>query len=262
MESDGFEPLLDRYQGGESSPEEVAALVRMLRQDPDRRRRFVERWLLEVQLRKVFSGLVPVRPAAKRPARRFSWVGVGAAAAVLLALGAFLLGRFGGKQAPAAEVASGQVRIDGAEVERIPAGVWFDIVGGSSAVLRLPDGSRAELEPTSRASLQERPAEGRSAVALAEGGGVFQVAHGGGRFRVETDAGTVTALGTEFAVRLRRRGADRAGGKGRLTLSVTVREGSVEVDAGGKSRVLSAGKSRVFGDDGDQNDHDDGEQNK
>jgi ferric-dicitrate binding protein FerR (iron transport regulator) len=83
------------------------------------------------------------------------------------------------------------------------------------------------------------------------------VTHGLGQFRVETPVGAVTALGTEFSVRLRPAGRD----KGNLWMAVNVTDGSVQVDAGNKSFKLSVGDRRVFGDDGEQNNVDDGDQN-
>jgi ferric-dicitrate binding protein FerR (iron transport regulator) len=262
METDRFEELLEAYQSGEVSATSQADLERLLRADPALRCRFIERCLLEVQLRKVCTSLLPQSAPAAPPRRRWFRVGVGvAAAALLLVAWAWLWSSgFRPNLLPGAEVVAGQVRIDGGPVTRVPAGVTFEIVGDAPAILRLPDGSRAELDPASYAKIPRRNGDTRQTVALTRGGGTFQVAHGGGQFLVETPVGTVLALGTEFSVKLQPRAKGKAGSRSGLRLTVIVVAGTVQVDAGGKSYRLSKGKRGDF-DDGDQNNQDDGEQN-
>jgi ferric-dicitrate binding protein FerR (iron transport regulator) len=83
---------------------------------------------------------------------------------------------------------------------------------------------------------------------IERGGGRFYVTPGG-PFRVKTALGTVTALGTEFSVKLEPRGkreGKRREGRGGVALVVAVTEGSVRVEVGEKSYVLAAGESRSF----------------
>jgi ferric-dicitrate binding protein FerR (iron transport regulator) len=264
MQPDSFELLLDRYHSGDADQHEVGTLEEILRNYPEKRRRFVERALLEVQLYKVFSGILPMNPAARSQAsrsRRSRARVVAAAAVFLLTVGALLISSLGQKRPRATEVVAGCVFVDGVGVDHIPDGTPFEVVGDTGAVIDLADGSRAELDRSSKASIQDRRGEGAQIVELAQGGGTFRVAHSGGRFQVETPAGTVIALGTEFSVQLRPPGKNRAGKKTRLALVVAVKAGTVRVEAAGKRSVLSAGKRRVFEDDGEENNRDDGDQN-
>jgi hypothetical protein len=63
MNDSDFDVLLDRYFYGEASARELAALEGLLRNQPDRRLLLAKRSLLEIHLRKAFSGLAPtIRP--------------------------------------------------------------------------------------------------------------------------------------------------------------------------------------------------------
>ena len=63
MNDRDFDVLLDRYFNGEASTRELAALEGTLRSQSDRRLLLAKRSLLEVHLRKAFSGLAPtIRP--------------------------------------------------------------------------------------------------------------------------------------------------------------------------------------------------------
>lgn len=262
MQADRLEFLLERYQSGAASSDEMAELEASLRADPATRRVFAERFLLEVQLHRAFSGVVPMSLPLPTPARwsRRVVMLAAAAAVVLMVVGAIVLSPFGRKQLSGLEVVKGEVSVDGVAVTHIPTGQWFE-VGNAPAVIRLADGTRAELGPASRALIQGQPGEVRQVVELAQGSGSFHVTHGSGQFRVQTPVATVTALGTEFSVKLRPLGKNRAAAKGKPAVAVAVTAGTVQVDAGGKSYVLAAGKKRVYGDDGEQNDNDDGQQN-
>src|SRR4051812_1969864 len=89
MDAAPFELLLDRYQTGEATADELTELDRLLRADAAKRRVLVERTLLEVQLRRFFSGIAPTRrPGRRRLTRRVLFV---VAAIILLALGLLLL---------------------------------------------------------------------------------------------------------------------------------------------------------------------------
>jgi ferric-dicitrate binding protein FerR (iron transport regulator) len=260
-----FEILLDRYQSGEATASDVAALERLLRADPVLRRAFVERFLLEVYLHRTLSGMVANRPHAGRPLARLRRAGRWLAAAVLLAaiaLTAYLwLHRAG---AGPHEIVSGQVESAGTSVARIRDGSPFEVAGDRPAILRLADGSQLELEPASRAIIRGQTGGVRQVVELSQGGGQFQVAHGGGQFRVDTPVGKVTALGTRFSVRLKppRRGTGvKPGSTGTPLMAVAVTEGRIEVETRARSDILSGGESRVFGNDGEQNNVDDGNQN-
>jgi ferric-dicitrate binding protein FerR (iron transport regulator) len=254
MQADRFEPLLDRYLAGEATSEEGAELEAILRDEPEKRRRLVERSILETHLHKAFSGIVPLSSKAPPASRRFRRVALFAtAAALLIAVGIVVLAHVSRNDSPVLEVVKGKTTVDGVVVERIQAGTWFEVSADASALIRLSDGSQAELDRSSRAAIRGQPGEARQEVELSAGGGVFRVTHGGGLFRVRTPVGTVTALGTEFTVKLNSRA--------RPTLAVEVHEGKVRVEVNGKSHVLTAGKARNYDEDGEHNDHDDGQQN-
>ncbi len=256
MSQSRFETLLERYQNGEATSAELVEFDRLLRSDPALRTLFVEQALLQAQLHKACEAATAKPAPAWR--RRVGWAaGLAAAAMLLLAVGIGLLSWIG--HGTVSEVASGLVLIDGEAVTQIPNGSRFEIAGQNSTVVHLPDGSTATLQPGSQGSIRSRTGDVRLAVDLAQGAGTFQVSHGGEQFRVITPVGTVTALGTEFTVKLQPK-KKKGSAKVHLALAVNVTEGSVRVDAGGKNYVLAAGENRDF-DDGEQNNVDDGNKN-
>src|SRR5262249_16687496 len=157
------------------------------------------------------------------------------------------------------EVLAGEVRIDGVAIKQVPEERWFDVAAETPAVIRLADGSEAELAPASRAMLHGRRDSIREAVELQRGSGNFKITCGGGQFGVETAVGTVTVLGTEFSAKLesRTRSEGKRGSRPRNLLTVAVTEGSVKVESAGKSYVLAAGERRVFYEGGKKEDDDD-----
>jgi ferric-dicitrate binding protein FerR (iron transport regulator) len=268
---DRFESLLDQYLN-RAAPAETAELERLLQGDAALRRQLADRFLLEVQLYKVFAGVTSSIPAARedRPARPpvFRWL---VAALVLLAVGLglfFFLGR--GPATAANQVLAGDVWVDGVAVQQLSEEKWFEVAAEGPALIRLADGSEAKIAPTSKAVIHGRRDAMRQAVELERGGGNFKVVSGGGQFRVETTLGSVTALGTDFSVNLETRGRDdkrrddrkrddkkRPGKKEKLVLAVAVIEGSVKVEAAGKSYVLAAGERRTFSEGGRREEDDD-----
>src|SRR5262245_52021916 len=76
MDAPTFDELLERYQSGNLTVEETAALEALLRADPACRRLLVERSLLEANLRELHSGMVErkdVALKARPPTRRAAW---------------------------------------------------------------------------------------------------------------------------------------------------------------------------------------------
>jgi ferric-dicitrate binding protein FerR (iron transport regulator) len=256
MDMQSFQDRLDDCLGGGATPPLVAELQQSLSANPRLRRALVERMLLEVHLRRAFAGSEAAQPIVmpSRSGRR-AMLGEAAAAAVLLALGIGLFAYFGQKPAatenvppsPVNEVVSGKVKIDGVAVERLPEEQWFEVASDVPAMIRLADGSAAELAPTTKARLHARREDSRPSVELSQGAGKFKVPRSGDKFRVETGVGSVTVLGTEFSVKLEPRRGEGKKSRSRLLLSVSVTEGSVTVNADGKNTVLRAGDSRVFG---------------
>lgn len=265
MELDRFDELLDRYKQGDATPAELAEFEQHLRTNKENRQRLVYQSLLDVQLHKVFSDILPPMQGSVRPVARSRRLQIWLTAASLLfvAVGAYFLFRSTSMpHSPQAEVAAGQIQIDGMPANRIPSGSRFEVVGDVPATICLTDGSRAEFNPQSKVAIRDKGGDNRQVVELTQGGGRFVVVHGDGKFRVETPAGIVTALGTEFTVNLQPRRKQKNASPGGPALAVAVTSGTVQVETAGRMDVLNAGSSRIFGDDGQHNQNDDGQKNQ
>jgi ferric-dicitrate binding protein FerR (iron transport regulator) len=258
-----LDELLERFQAGEATAAELSELESLLRNQASNRRRLVIALLLDVHLHKAFAGIVPSAAVGATPNRTWRRVATWAvAAAILLTLGSLASTYFWPESAPTSHLDSGHVRVAGASsVVDVPEGKYFEVTGDVPAVLRLSDGSRAAFEPRTQGIVHGKQGAARQVVEMTEGAGTFNVQKSQNQFRVDTPAGSVTALGTEFTVKLRPAAKKKEETKNRLTMAVSVAEGSVRVNANGQDQVLTAGKNRVFGDDGDQNNRDDGQQN-
>jgi hypothetical protein len=90
--------------------------------------------------------------------------------------------------------------------------------------------------------------EQRQLVELLEGSGTFRVTNAEGKFTVVTRVGSVTAIATEFSVKIPSpQDQGESGMKVRcVTLAVAVLVGTVQVDFGGRTYFLSSGDNRVF----------------
>lgn len=111
---------------------------------------------------------------------------------------------------------------------------------GERKTIRLPDGSRLDLDADSQ--VQMRFDSAARALRLVRGQAAFVVAHGDPRpFEVSANNGRVRDIGTEFGVQL---DADR--------VSVTVRDGTVELHAGaaGPALTLTRGERVAYRADG------------
>lgn len=253
--------LIRKYLDRSASAAEVQELEKLLGERPDLADALACTARFDAMLGKLFQEegarsktLRLVEPIER--ARRSKWRKAGlvaAAAAVLLVGGAALLGLFQGKPLPLPtgtgpvatgpnRVISGQVLINGAAAESIPDGTPLRIADAQPAVIRLPDGSEAKLDPASRAVIHGQVPGLRQMVELVEGGGTFQVEKGNGEFQVETRLGRVTVLGTQFSVRLLP--GDAAQPQGRM--AVAVLSGLVQVEFAGRTYLLSANENRVF----------------
>jgi ferric-dicitrate binding protein FerR (iron transport regulator) len=241
MNAGPFDVLLDRYQNGEATTEELDEFDRQLRGDALKRRMLVERTLLEVQLRKFFGGLAPAAPRLPRQGgRRWRLVVFGLiAVALALALLAVLL-RVAGGSGPRALVEAGVVRVNNGVSAIVPARTPFEVGGQVPAVLRLPDGAHAELDPGTRAILHGGLGDRGRRIELMHGGGKFVVATGQAPLHIETPAGVVVAKSAQLTVRFGK-AANRADA---LTVAVSAGTALVEVD--GQRQAVSAGEQRVF----------------
>ncbi|MBY0528491.1 MAG: FecR family protein [Gemmataceae bacterium] len=251
--------LIQKYLDEIATDAELAELERLLVTNPDVAAAFATVSRLDASLAKTYreeGDIASTRAifAMAKPAhspRRFlrprSWQGL-AAAAIVLAVGSGIYFQFG-RRGTIPELVSGQVRVNGVETARVIDGATVEVVGPQPAVIALSDGSRTELSPASSAVFVGRLGDVRQVVQLLHGVGRFEVQKGGGQFRVDTAAGTVTALGTQFAVKMQpfERVQDRKlRPKPHTIMTVIVTEGSVQVDSGGQSTVLVASENRNF----------------
>ncbi|RPH35089.1 MAG: hypothetical protein EHM91_17670, partial [Planctomycetota bacterium] len=95
MDARRFDELLQRWQDGDAGTAELEDLASLLREDPLRRRELVTSIRLELNLHRKYAS-----PKGAAPARRRRWEAV--AAALVLALSAFLVGRLLVMRPPAA----------------------------------------------------------------------------------------------------------------------------------------------------------------
>ena len=256
MSPDHIDQLLDAYLLGEISLEQTAQLQEALKSDAAARRRFVLRIFIETGLHHLARTepatltpsphpapqAAPPSPAATRRAsgsrRRLAL-----AATILLAIGAAAALYFTRRDpGDLARVASGTVLVDGHSRDRIAQGSTLSVTGSTPAVIHLPDGSIATLDPATQLTLGGRADGARQVLHLTVGGGQFQVPRGGGQFRIDTPAGSVTVLGTQFTTVLR----------SPRSLFVAVTDGSVRFDRDGNAVTLAAGQSATFGPDPDR----------
>jgi len=258
-----IQALIHRHLDQATTPEESAELDRLLGSSAEAADAFAEASRLDAFLVEHFSDtgrrlqvaalFHDRQPAAPRRRWRLPVPVLAAAAGVLLIVGALLLGRHLQKtrQPQGYQVVAGHVLLDGEARRELFAGARLVVPDTAPAVLHLPDGSRAELAPASRAILRGHSGGARQAIELLQGSGRFQVAKGTEPFRVETLLGCVTALGTEFTVDFGPVPSSDTGGVGmRRTavqaLAVAVILGMVQVDFGTDTFILSAGDSKVF----------------
>jgi ferric-dicitrate binding protein FerR (iron transport regulator) len=130
----------------------------------------------------------------------------------------------------------------------IPRNVPFEVAGTTPAVLRLADGSQAELAPATHAELRGDAHAPFPSVVLESGSARFQVAETPSTaeadpLRVVTPIGNVTARGTEFTVEVRPADALLLAPP---QLLVAVLAGEVSVDYGDQTYALGLGDDRIY----------------
>jgi len=113
--------------------------------------------------------------------------------------------------------------------------VTYSTALGEQRTEQLPDGTRVTLN--TETALQVRYDHGQREVVLQHGEAMFDVVHDAGRpFVVTTGGGSVTDLGTRFAIR------DDSG-----TAIVTLLQGRVEITSGDAHRQLTPGEQARYG---------------
>jgi len=277
--------LIEKYLAGMLEPNELAELERMLREDRAAADLFASMTRLESELHACFqqeaniqettSGLqkaIETASVAKKGAWSRTAVWWSAAAVVLVAAGGILFSLWkNGQRAPlengngivkiepkdnppqvdpkSTQVIAGDVRVNGQLAKTANTGDRLHVVSQQSAILSLPDGSKAEFETASEFVLRGEMAGMSQVVEMVDGTGTFKVEPAEGGFQVETPVGRVTALGTEFRVKLRTQGDVKERvfpGTKIAALAVLVISGVVEVEVAGKTYTLYAGDDRQF----------------
>jgi ferric-dicitrate binding protein FerR (iron transport regulator) len=255
--------LARRYLDGAASAAELGELQQILQQSPAAADAFARASRLEADLLALFSEEpgrlrhTEVLAAIERHQRRRHWwvraLCLALAASLLLFLSGPLLWWLAQPEIvpPPPEgstVLQGQVLVAGEKVQRLRDGDSFRVAGLLPALLQLSDGSRALLQPNSRVVVHGRTPDSSQRIELLSGEGRFEVTRSGDAFRVETAVGRVTALGTDFSVKLTQPDkGDPVMRTQQLLLAVMVFTGLVQVEANNGTHLLEAGQSRVFG---------------
>ncbi len=253
--------LGQRYLDGLASAAELAELEQLLQGDPVAADAFARLSRLEADLSAQFSEEPPrLRESAVLEAierhhrRRFWWwrgLRLAVAAGLLLLLSGSLLWWFGQPVAVEPELAGnvvleGEVLVDGQAVEHLDDGAPLLVAGPTPALLRLSDGSRAQLEPASEAVVHGRSRGVAQRFELIAGEGRFTVWKAREPFLVDTPAGSVRTEESVFSVRLTKTelGDPEMQTKNGL-LAVIVSAGLVQVQTD-KTYQMSARETRVF----------------
>lgn len=122
-------------------------------------------------------------------------------------------------------------------VADLPLGYGTEL--GQQTAVPLPDGSRVTLNTDSKVAIRFVASERE--VVLERGEAYFEVAHDPDRpFRVRTAAGTVTAVGTAFSVRLRESGIGVLVAEGVVTVAGGADGGAGERVGAGELATLDA----------------------
>jgi hypothetical protein len=254
---DRTQELIDRYLNGQSSADELAELNRALEADPIAAARLWAGAEIDSLLESHFQE-APRREQLEqalyrlsRPSLASSYTAWVVAASILLLLGGAAFWRLRPVVEPRYDVLAGQVLVEGLPTNRIVEGESIVVGGASPAVIRLADGSQAELDPESEVVVHDGDAATRQIVELRNGSGSFRVPKGDRGLRVETAIGTVTSTDTQFSIDFLHSHAEGDEGvrlipTGIAALVVSVAAGIVQVDVQDQSFTLSSGESRVF----------------
>ncbi len=248
--------LIDRYLNGVASSDELRELGEALAADAQAADQFWaaaeldsligEHFRLEPHRLEIEQHVAVIN---KRPGLpRAAWGLI--AASLLIAIGMFARWQSDVDSPRQYDVLSGRVLVDGSQTGRIIEGAPVVVWGETPAVIRLPDGSQAQLDPQSEVVVRNSREASPQIVELLHGSGSFHVPKGE-PLRVETAVGNVTSTDTEFSidyVRSQPEGDEplRAFPTSIAALVVTVVTGIVQVDVQDQSFKVSSGESRVF----------------
>jgi uncharacterized membrane protein YkoI len=243
MDFTRFEALLQRWEDGDATPEEIREFESLLRSDAAFRKELAHSVLLEAGLHRRFAAAkaAGAAPPATRPLwRKRSWEA--AAALIVLAVSLFAVGRLLLRsEEPAHRVLSGEVWTPGAPANVLLDGQSFEVRGLAPATVQLKDGTRAVLDAGSAGSI---PAAGPG-FELRKGSASFTVETA---FRVTTPVGSITVTNGQFWILLRpttRKLPKELARRPELIVETT--RGAVDVDAWDTRASVAAGQRRLFG---------------
>jgi uncharacterized membrane protein YkoI len=241
MDFTRFEKLLQAWQDGDATPEDLRELESLLRSDSSYRRELVHSVLLEAGLHRRFAAAKAAEAAV--PARRSRWAArswEAAAAIIVLTVSLVAVGRLMLRGEPSAPlVLSGEVWTPGAPANVLREGQSFEVRGLAPATVQLKDGTRIVLDAGSAGAI---PAAGFE---LRKGSASFAAA---APFRVTTPAGSVATADGQFWILLRpsTRKLPKETAR-RPELVVETARGRAEVDAWDVRASVAAGQRRLFG---------------
>ncbi len=244
--------LLLSFLDGDLPSAQREQIAELIRRDPQWARAFEETLRFEALLEAAHRSpsdehrvrdRLQLRIPAHRPHGRIALLAAAGLIAAVLGAAALLVR----SRNVIGEVVTGRVYVSDAPVRRVAVGRLLR-TGLETAKLRLRDFSEIELGPESALVVRSLGRAARE-VELLAGRADFNVERGERRFVVLTAVGRVTAFGTWFAIELRQvKTSSEAPPENRgIAMVVTVYVGSVQVEACGETRMLSAGAKHVFG---------------
>ncbi|HEX7902056.1 MAG TPA: FecR family protein [Planctomycetota bacterium] len=234
---------LIQYLDGECPPEAQEDIERGLLSDPAALALFRRLCRQRLMLAQTLGRNV----LAARPRSRVAWQ-TAAAAALFAATLLALWTRQDPVIPPGPRVLRGEVFAAGHAIRHIPPGAPVEVPAGSTADIRLKDGTDVVLHPSSQAVFHGAAEGLRETMELGRGKADFRVPVGGEPFLLHTPLGILAVRGAEFAVELVPDADPR--GKPMKTMLVTVLAGGVRIDVAGKTLDLRAGEARAFRSDG------------
>lgn len=249
--------LIERYLDGELSAEERSELNERLGTDPASADLFAklarlhaaleDQWLEAQAMQRSWELINAVEKQSPRTPRPPALLAAVLAVAAAIAVAVCVWSYRGQRSSGPHHVVAGKVLVEGRSTEKIASGATVE-VADRPATLALSDGSTATLEPHSRVAIMGSDEHDRQRVQLWEGSGTFRVSPGERPFTVDTPEGRVTALGTEFTVRVPSSSGVPAMNV-RQGLLVIVLSGLVQVEAGNQLVLLTGGEQRAFGEE-------------
>ena len=195
----------------------------------------------ELFLQRVHSARTS-RRLKRTPARLRHGLFVAMAAVLSIGFCAALTWHYSQNQSENGAVLSGEVQVNSQNVAQIPSDADFTVTGNHAAVITLGDDSRAELSPTSRASLHATQ-NGERDCELVTGSGSFSL---NGGTRINTGVASVSGDHTQVAATwTSAKPAVTHPASGQVTDDGHVRSLKISVSSG-SARILTAQQTQLL----------------